>query len=119
MTREEAIKYLSEEQKKTKEVVALTERDFGASESVWHKEYEAFNLAISDLREQEERSKGCEYCTEYKELPEHCLNDGQDVGRIFDTCILETNQGWHIELPTSFDIGIRFCPMCGRRLEEV
>lgn len=55
MTREEAIKYLSEEQKKTEEVVALTERDFGVSESVWHTEYEAFNLAISALREQEQK----------------------------------------------------------------
>ena len=86
----------------------------------WDGQYrEARDMAIAALREQEERSKGCEYCTEYKELPEHCLNDGQDVGRIFDTCIQETNQGWHIELPTNFDIGIRFCPMCGRRLEEV
>ena len=52
MTREEAIKYLSEEQEKTKEVVALTERDFKVSESVWHTEYEAFALAIAALREQ-------------------------------------------------------------------
>jgi hypothetical protein len=52
VTREEAIKYLSEEQEKTKEVVALTERDFKVSESVWHTEYEAFALAIAALREQ-------------------------------------------------------------------
>ena len=52
MTREEAIKYLTEEQNKTEEVVALNERDFGVSESVWHTEYEAFALAITALREQ-------------------------------------------------------------------
>lgn len=54
MTREEAIRYLSEEQEKTKEVVALTERDFKVSESVWHTEYEAFALAIAALREQDD-----------------------------------------------------------------
>lgn len=53
MTREEAIKYLSEELEKTKEVVALTERDFVVSESVWHTETAAFKLAIAALREQE------------------------------------------------------------------
>lgn len=52
MTREEAIKYLSEELEKTKAVVALTERDFGVSESVWHTETAAFKLAIDALREQ-------------------------------------------------------------------
>ena len=53
MTREEAIKYLSDELEKTKAVVALTEREFGVSESVWHTETAAFELAISALREQE------------------------------------------------------------------
>lgn len=53
MTREEAIKYLSEELEKTKEVIALTERDFGVSESVWHTEAAAFKLAIAALREQD------------------------------------------------------------------
>lgn len=53
MTREEAIKYLSEELEKTKAVVALTERDFGVSESVWHTETAAFKLAIAALREQD------------------------------------------------------------------
>lgn len=53
MTREEAIKYLSEELEKTKEVVALIERDFGVSESVWHTETAAFKLAIAALREQD------------------------------------------------------------------
>lgn len=88
MTREEAIKYLSEEQKKTEEVMTLTERDSGVSESVWHTEYEAFNLAISALREQEERSKGCG----------HCLSE--------------------INKDMMLAHGFAHCTDCGRRLEE-
>lgn len=29
-----------------------------------------------------------------------------------------TKNGWHICLPSSFDIGINFCPYCGRKLTE-
>lgn len=60
----------------------------------------------------------CKYCTEYEDLPEHVI-DGKPVGRIFDTCIQEAENGWHIELPSGLDIGIRFCPYCGRELTEV
>ena len=59
---------------------------------------------------------GCKYCKEYEDLPEHFI-DGEPVGRVFDTCIQPNENGlWHLEVPCGADIGIRFCPMCGREL---
>lgn len=61
---------------------------------------------------------GCKYCKEYEDLPEHFI-DGKPIGRVFDTCIQPDENGlWHIEVPCGADIGIRFCPMCGRRLPQ-
>ena len=61
---------------------------------------------------------GCKYCKEYEDLPEHFI-DGKPVGRVFDTCIQPNEKGlWHIEVPCGADIGIRFCPMCGRKLPQ-
>ena len=59
---------------------------------------------------------GCKYCKEYEDLPEHFI-DGKPIERVFDTCIQPNENGlWHIEVPCGTDIGIRFCPMCGREL---
>ena len=59
---------------------------------------------------------GCKYCKEYEDLPEHFI-DSKPVGRVFDTCIQRNENGlWHLEVPYGVDIGIRFCPMCGREL---
>ena len=59
---------------------------------------------------------GCKYCKEYEDLPEHFI-DGKPVGRVFDTCIQTDENGlWHIEVPHGADIGIQFCPICGRKL---
>ena len=61
---------------------------------------------------------GCKYCKEYEDLPEHFI-DGKPVGRVFDTCIQSNEDGlWHIEVLCGADIGIQFCPMCGRRLSQ-
>ena len=61
---------------------------------------------------------GCKYCKECEDLPEHFI-DGKPVGRVFDTCVQPNENGlWHIEVPCGADIGIRFCPMCGRRLSQ-
>lgn len=61
---------------------------------------------------------GCKYYKEYEDLPEHFIG-GKPVGRVFDTCIQPNENGlWHIEVPCGADIGIRFCPMCGRRLPQ-
>ena len=59
---------------------------------------------------------GCKYCKEYEDLPEHFI-DGKPVGGVFDTCIQTDENGlWHIEVPHGADIGIQFCPICGRKL---
>lgn len=61
---------------------------------------------------------GCKYCKEYEDLPEHFI-DGKPVGRVFDTCIQTDENGrWHLEVPSGADIGIKFCPMCGRKLPQ-
>ena len=61
---------------------------------------------------------GCKYCKEYEDLPEHFI-DGKSIGRVFDTCIQPNENGlWHIEVPSRADVGIKFCPMCGRKLPQ-
>ena len=84
--------------------------------------YDVDALAIADhlvsngvtMQEQD----GCKYCKEYEDLPEHFI-DGKPVGRVFDTCIQPNENGlWHIEVPCGADIGICFCPMCGRELPK-
>jgi hypothetical protein len=64
-----------------------------------------------------EKNIGCKYCTEYEDLPEHVIVDNF-IGKVFDTSIQRDTKGWHIELPSGNDIGIRFCPYCGRDLWE-
>ena len=72
---------------------------------------------IAELRSVQELD-GCKYCKEYEDLPEHFI-EGKPIGRVFDTCIQPNENGlWHIEVPCGADIGIRFCPMCGRRLPQ-
>ena len=62
---------------------------------------------------------GCKYCKEYEDLPEHFI-DGKPVGRVFDTCIqIDENGQWYLEVPSGADIGIKFCPMCGRKLPQL
>ena len=61
---------------------------------------------------------GCKYCEEYEDLPEHFIN-GKPAGKVFDTCIQTDENGrWHLEVPSGADIGIKFCPMCGRKLPQ-
>ena len=61
---------------------------------------------------------GCKYCEEHEDLPEHFVS-GKPVGRVFDTCIqIDENGRWHLEVPSGADIGIKFCPMCGRKLPQ-
>lgn len=72
----------------------------------------------AELRARVQELDGCKYCKEYEDLPEHFI-DGEPVGRVFDTCIQPNENGlWHLEIPCGADIGIRFCPMCGRELPK-
>lgn len=59
----------------------------------------------------------CKYCTEWEDLPEHIIN-GKPVGKVFNTSIDKDENEWHICLPSGLDIGIKFCPYCGRKLNE-
>ena len=62
----------------------------------------------------------CKYCDtkSYEELPEMHTTDGGFDGKIFDTCIDTDQFGLpYIMLPENYDIPIRFCPFCGRKLK--
>lgn len=67
---------------------------------------EALGMAIAALREQEERSKGCMYCDIAK------ANAGV-INKALWMKESETHK-W-----TLCGKRLEFCPMCGRRLEEV
>ena len=92
------------------ELLAPTSLDFEEAE------YLADYLVKNGVTVQE--LDGCKYCKEYEDLPEYFI-DGKPVGRVFDTCIQTDENGrWHLEVPSGVDIGIKFCPMCGRKLPE-
>ena len=62
------------------------------------------------------KQDGCKYCNEYADLPEHIAFE--TVGRVFDTSIDYDDNGYHICLPSGADIGIRYCPYCGKNLNQ-
>lgn len=94
--------------KKLIELLAPTSLEFEEAE------YLADYLVKNGVTVQE--LDGCKYCKEYEDSPEHFI-DGKPVGRVFDTCIQTDENGrWHLEVPSGVDIGIKFCPMCGRKL---
>lgn len=76
----------------------------------------AIKERMDDLKNEEQ--KGCEHCTKYSYLLEH-LESGESTGRVFDNCFECDESGWHVVRPWSFDLGIKFCPYCGRELLEV
>ena len=96
---------------------------YGVSHDIFSEPVKTYaKLAIEALEKENgvtvQELGGCKYCKEYEDLPEHFI-DGKPVGRVFDTCIQTNENGlWHIEVPCGTDIGIRFCPMCGRRLPQ-
>lgn len=109
MTREEAIKAL----KHTEDNIKYDER----REEIYFtdKWVQAYEMAIAALREQEERSKGCEYCQRFDDpcgVPMIATEeDDCDRGIYLYNGYLCANGG-------SFcDAKVRFCPMCGRKLE--
>ena len=62
--------------------------------------YDACILAVTALREQEERERGCEYC------------NGLPFSQMEDFTMPNASK-------KDYDIvTIRYCPMCGRRLPE-
>ena len=69
------------------------------------KKIKAMNMAISALREQEERSKGCEFCKGAKYI----------YGELSASGYVDSDHDFVHEQYGDLSI----CPMCGRRLEEV
>lgn len=96
---------------------------YGVSHDIFSEPVTTYaKLAIESLKKENgvraQELDGCKYCKEYEDLPEHFIN-GKPIGRVFDTCIQPNENGlWHIEVPCGADIGIRFCPMCGRELPK-
>ena len=103
MTREEAIKILEEYPCSTGEVdgdTCAVVFDAGLDETE-----AALDMAIAALREQEERSNGCDFCKGAK----YIYGELSASGHVDDDHDFVHEQ--YGDLP--------ICPMCGRRLEEV
>ena len=113
MTREEAIGYF---EKKLGVMNQPTASMFLSSSEAIEKAMQfvtvegAYRAAFTALREQEDRSKGCDWCKKDRVL---CWDSGGE-----EVCIAN-----HGKLPIlgtdDWGVAIKFCPMCGRRLEEV
>ena len=109
MTREEAIKILEEYPCSTGEVdgdTCAVVFDAGLDETE-----AALDMAIAALREQEERSKGCEWC-ESLDKKNRDFKNGDILARGVVEHTFWGDGRWYMQEP-------KFCPMCGRRLEEV
>ena len=78
----------------------------------WEEMMEVRDMAISALREQEKRERGCEYC-----------NDDRDGYRKMIGAFSITNpfhgNVWNIETCHCKPRQIYFCPMCRRMLSEL
>lgn len=84
-----------------------------AADTIERLEAERNELAIAALREQEERSKGCEYCDgKQKLLPVE--DDDYSSGN--SICFYANGKPYLFDAD-GCDIWIKFCPMCGRKLE--
>jgi hypothetical protein len=133
VTREEAIKCLTVE-------IGLRSSGYydhlahGGKQDKAEEEFlDSLQMAIAALREQEERSKGCAYCTPCQGNYGYSFaKDIPDTDGSIAVCIRWANTGvvtLHAEAYSHDDSGgeiceydsdstVRFCPMCGRRLEE-
>lgn len=91
--------------------IIITERDLYCPK----KRYEAFDKAISALREREDRNSGCEFC------------DGSERSMLFriGACAAMNDEVYVSGDAIIIDFGckaydtvkIGFCPMCGRKLK--
>ena len=109
MTREEAIRILDPETM----VETLAEIEyyggFRGRAKAANALYDACALAVTVLREQEERERGCEYCKE----------DGNGYRKMIGAFSITNpfhGDVWNLETRHCKPRQINFCPMCGRRL---
>lgn len=106
MTREEAIRIIDPET--MGETLAEIEYygGFRGRMKASNALYDACVLAVAAIREQEERERGCEYCTDSKSI----CNADEEFYISGNSLIVDI--GCHSYGCAS----INFCPMCGRRL---
>lgn len=109
MTREEAVDFLcqiADEMQEELEKSRVPRRQW-----TYGKHIEAISAAISALREQDKAP--CEYCNgTRRRLP---IFDDPEVGS-FNTILFSEGKAFLEDADGNY-IGIRACPMCGRRLE--
>ena len=100
MTREEAINYAEAIKAKTQEKIEFYRRGNAHAPEVYYSDLAFLSAAISALREQEERERGCEYC------------NGLPFSQMEDFTMPNASK-------KDYDIvTIRYCPICGRRLPQ-
>lgn len=116
MDRAEAIERIERWKDTADKYVENFERTFPTMRSSWRGDSETFDMAITALREQEQRELGCEYCdgTEtdlyYQDGACHQMNDRVYIAGNRVECDFGCKAWGAFE--------IRFCPMCGRKLKE-
>lgn len=111
MTREEAIRILDPETTK-EELVGIN-----VYATMMKVVDEACILAVSALREQEEREKGCEYCTD----SEYIFYIPSEIHDSMDDYAYISGDKLNVDIERSpyVSADIKFCPMCGRRLSKL
>lgn len=116
MTRQEAIRILDPET--TGEAIAEIEYygGFTGKTAAVQAVSDACVLAVAALREQEEREKGCKYCTDSKSIYHRSsgIHDSMDEDAYISGNSLVVDIGCH----SYGSVDIKICPMCGRRLSQ-
>ena len=74
----------------------------------------AVNRALSALRENQEREKGCEYCADREDLA-----FGHDSMKRVGSIYIDGNLLVADLYSESMAVAVCFCPMCGKALREV
>lgn len=116
MTIEEAINYAEAIKAKTQEKIEFYRRGNAHAPEVYYSDLAFLSAVISALREQEERERGCEYCTDNKNIYHLSsgIHDSMDEDVYISGNALVVDIGCH-----SYGSSvIKFCPMCGRRLPQ-
>lgn len=128
MTREEAIKFYADEIMLL-ELAPTINGDNGSSmKEEWKRQADIHRLAIAALREQDNRIESdtvkvvendqfnsCEYCNG---SGKHFLVDDDIPFGSYNSIRLDGDKAF-LDDADGFSIRIKFCPMCGRRLEEL
>lgn len=96
MTREEAIKVLEEDHKQRVDGYISYLAHYGHTDYAEEQHLDAMEMAIAALREQEERSKGCEWCWHFQSDPQYLVSRGNGMYE---------------------EVTFKLCPVCGRKLE--